>query len=439
MKRIIGLDVETSSLPFIHPWQSQAYLVAVGIVDEWGYKKTWVFNHDEAPCDVVQRVMIKHIQEEIDKSYRIVGHNLKFDLNWLRAIGIDFTKQKLFCTAHADYLINGQAKISYQLSDVSVRYRIPEKIDKVKMFWDAGYETRQIPLKILLPYLEQDCLNALAIYQRQVTILKEKGMVNLNYIQTEVMRVLSEIECTGMYSDKECAVKYVQEYSEKLTEIDFNLMDAFGWKVNLNSGDQLSAALFGGTIKRDGKEGYLTTKNVVYKEPYIFEYADGRTTPKTRNKTLKMFVWKTRKCIDDIPIEGIGFKPPRGSELKKEGYFSTDKGTIKQLKGRKRVQKDVIKLLLERSGVKKVLETFIGKNDDGIKGLVNKIQKDGCIHPQYNQSVTSTGRLSSKDPEIIVGVYKLCEFREHPNVKAWAILSETYTISTQKGVHDGRC
>lgn len=372
MARTLCIDVETSAIPIFKPWQAGSFLVAVGLADEYGFRQNWVFNHQELKGGVIQRPMIDQIQKEIDTSIRIVGHNLKFDLAWLRSIGLNFDKQRLYCTQLAEYLIRGQGPLSYSLDDCCKRHNIPTKIDKVKMYWESGYNTDEIPLHILLPYLTQDCISTLSLYQRQVPLLKRQAMERLFAVQSEALRVLADIEWNGMYADKAAAEGLIEEFKAKSAYIDRELTEMFGWDVNLNSGDELSAALFGGTIKRDGVEQYTQT---------------------LKNGTVKK---KTRKCVVETKVEGVGFTPPNGSAIKKEGFYSTSKDVITQLGGRKKVHKEIKELLMERSVTKKILETF--QNEDGVKGLVNKIEADKCIHPQYNQSVTRTGRLSSSSP-----------------------------------------
>lgn len=370
--RTIGLDVETTKVPRHHPWIEGALLVAVGIADETGYTKTWVFNHDDPSLACAkQGDMLVEIQDEIKSAGRIVGHNLKFDLNWMNLIGIDYSSCKLYCTMVTEYLLRGQKRGGLSLSDLSPYYGLPDKIDMVKTFWDAGYETTEIPLKILLPYLEQDCLNTLAIFQRQEPKIIAAGQVQLVKIQNETTRTLSNIEFNGMVFNRSTAERHVEDVKQKLAIVDTELKLAFGWDVNLNSGDELSVALFGGVLKREGTEW---------------------VSRELKNETK----YYERKCIIDKTMQGIGFDVPEGAELKKEGYFSTDKNILKQLKSKSKKHKAVKQWVLDRSQLSKALETFVGDGVD--KGLISKIRPDGRIHSSYNQCVTITGRLSSSNP-----------------------------------------
>lgn len=372
--RVIALDFETTTKPLLHPWIDGAYAVMLSIVDNTGFRKSWVFNHDELynhgddPCK--QADDIKEIQEEINRSDRMVGQHLKFDLNWLKHLNIDFSNIKLYCTKIADYIINGHARIGYSLNDICKRRGIQLKHDDVRMYWEQGYETSQIPLNILVPYCENDCDITLQVYYDQISDIKRLDLIRPVSLACNLMGLLSEIECTGMKADKDLGMILVSDIQQQLDLIDLGLKEKLG-DINLSSGDELSAALFGGILKRPGRE---------------------QVHRKLKSGKIKTY---TRKCVNEVPIDGAGFTPAKGTETKKKGYYQTNKGVIEQLGARTKVQKDIKKGLISRSAIAQSLESLWGENGTGI---INKIQSDGCIHPQYNQTVTVTGRLSSQDP-----------------------------------------
>lgn len=74
----------------------------------------------------------------------------------------------------------------------------------------------------------------------------------------------------------------------------------------------------------------------------------------------------------------------------KKGQYVTDEATLLALKSKH----PVIEKILNYRGYKKLLSTYI----DALPQLVNK--RTGHIHTSYNQAVTSTGRLSSSNPNL---------------------------------------
>mgnify|MGYP002622392447 CR=1 FL=1 len=74
----------------------------------------------------------------------------------------------------------------------------------------------------------------------------------------------------------------------------------------------------------------------------------------------------------------------------KTGQYVTDEATLQALKSKH----IVVEQILEYRGYKKLLSTYI----DALPQLIN--QRTGHIHTSYNQAVTSTGRLSSSNPNL---------------------------------------
>jgi DNA polymerase I-like protein with 3'-5' exonuclease and polymerase domains len=397
----VGFDVETSKRPRHLPYHEGSFLVNACLSWEDGSSRVLTFNHQEAP-DVNQFYCIQEIQSAFDEADRIVGHNLKFDLLWAKKLALNFENNKLFCTMIAEYLISGQTKQEYSLAAVSERRGIAQKLDKVKAFWEAGIETDEIPLDILEPYVKRDAENTLAIYLQQIKEIKEKGLVRLAALQMEVMRCLIDIEWAGMFVCCDRMEDIISDLSRKKRDLEVEIKEVIGWDCNLSSNDELSVALYGGTLMEEQKQPYVTTRNLTIKEPFIFTYKSGLQKKKYRNKILKELIVKTRKIKVPIYYEGLGFTPPKDSRVKKsigmeakESFYSTDKNTIKFLKARNKKQKKLLKLLNDYSVTNKAYQSFLGKGD---AGLANKIQPDGCVHPNYNQTVTTTGRLSSSEP-----------------------------------------
>lgn len=73
----------------------------------------------------------------------------------------------------------------------------------------------------------------------------------------------------------------------------------------------------------------------------------------------------------------------------KTGY-STDAEVLDQLEG----QHDIIEKIIEYRHIMKLKSTYI----DGLLNVIDS--KDGRIHSSFNQAVTSTGRISSTDPNL---------------------------------------
>ena len=74
----------------------------------------------------------------------------------------------------------------------------------------------------------------------------------------------------------------------------------------------------------------------------------------------------------------------------KTGQFVTSEEVLQQL----RHKHEIVGLILDHRGLKKLLGTYI----DNLPKLINP--RTGHIHTSFNQTVTATGRLSSSDPNL---------------------------------------
>jgi len=94
------------------------------------------------------------------------------------------------------------------------------------------------------------------------------------------------------------------------------------------------------------------------------------------------------KQIGEVLFETLAF----GGKAKKTktGQYSTSEDVLEGLKGKH----PIIEKILEQRGLKKLLSTYI----DALPELINP--RTGKIHTSFNQAVTSTGRLSSSNPNL---------------------------------------
>lgn len=363
----IAFDFETTRVPRHTPYVKNSFPVMLSACCDGVAVQSFVFNHSShLPGD---QGTVQAVKDLFGRATLLIGHNLKFDIHWLAALGLgtDVLNYPWYCTKVAEYLIHGQDKtVSTHLGDVSERYGIVSKIDKVAQYWDAGYETDEIPLSILQPYCEQDAINAYTIYQRQQPLIKELGLSRVVNLQMALTRELWWAEFNGMKFDVPLAQQFSAEYSARIKQIELDLSEITGYSINYDSSDQLSALLFGGSFKAEGEEWVI--------------------------RTFKNFSkYYPRACVVDVVLPGLGFVPPKGTEKNEKGGYSVNANTVLScLKSKNKKQKTVLELILERAKLKKAVSTYFD-------GLCDKVF-NGYLHPTFNQAVTATGRLSSSNP-----------------------------------------
>jgi DNA polymerase-1 len=95
------------------------------------------------------------------------------------------------------------------------------------------------------------------------------------------------------------------------------------------------------------------------------------------------------KQLSDLLFEKLGLDK-RKSRKTKTGGYSTDAATLEKLEGDHPVIADII----EYRTLAKLKSTYV----DALPSLVRK--DTGRVHTDFNQAITSTGRLSSSDPNL---------------------------------------
>lgn len=360
------IDTETSIIDKGHPFNPKAELVITGIMPcdkTWNQVDQTIFIYDK-----------QNLQEILSQFKVLLLFNAKFDLHHIRRnTNLDYDRFHIRDSQYAEFLITNQKHVMPSLNDIALKYLNETKIDIVKdQYWDKGIDTKYIPKNILETYLEKDLDLTRRCYQKQETILCDQNKIALYRLGCADLKVLQEMEYNGILYDKNTSLKKAQELDEKIK----NLTDAIVSyssipNFNVNSGDHISLLLYGGLYNYDVRVP-------------IGVFKTGKNTGLPRYKVLKQTL-EIPRLID--PLEG--------SELKKEGFYSTDEKTLLSLKPKDKKIKQLILDILEISKLEKLNGTYF-------KGLPKLIEEkewtDNIIHGQLNQCVAITGRLSSSKP-----------------------------------------
>lgn len=317
----------------------------------------------------------------------LVGHNIKFDLHYLRKHFPDhyynwvINGGTVWDTQIVEYLLSGQSKQYATLDSLSEQYGGELKDDRIKEYWNNGIDTEDIPVDELLPYLEGDVENTENIFLQQIDKVMDMNMMTLVNVQMEALLALQEMEWNGMAFDvRGAASESITLQSElalaeadALTIMKSYLPDNADFKeITPHSPSQLSLVLFGGDVR------------CVFEEPTHDE--DG--LPIRFKSGAKKGQVKTKKVKRKVPIKGMGLVSPNPKG--KTGYYPCDDATLAKLPI---VTGSIVEAIVKARTLKKDISTYY----DGYRQLTFS---DGMIHPNYNQCSTFTGRLSCTQPNL---------------------------------------
>jgi DNA polymerase-1 len=316
-----------------------------------------------------------YIEPYVDIAPIIVGHNLAFDLQWLKRISNGkLVLKNVWDTAIAEYVLSGQASKFPSLDELSAKYGLPAKDKRPEEMWDAGLDTTDIPLSILIPYCQQDIRNAEHIFLKQLTEAKDKGCLKLIMSLNDALMATTEMMYNGMKVDQKRLSAYKTIYEGRVAEAekDFNKACELKYKqiFDLNSPKQISTLLFGGEMTISKKEPCGTYKSGI---------KAGLVKYQTLDEVKKFPGEFNRFEAEALGIEKNSFGYTVGIE------------TIKKLKTHSRNL--FVDILSEHRLNDRQLSTyFVGTN--------NLLYPEGYIYHNINTTATSTGRYSSSEPNL---------------------------------------
>ena len=431
---ITVLDIETTFTKEGDPtpFNPENKLVSIGINDEYFF----FYHKDMQDMKKIQENK-KRVQEILDSSVLVVGHNLKFDMSWMYEFGFKYNG-KLYDTMLAEYIINRGVKgKSVSLKESCKRRQVSMKSDILANYMDEGYGIDEIPLEKLEEYGKQDVAITRQLYLTQVRLFNQPGNKSLKPtrdLMNDFLRVLIDMECNGNYIDLEELEKVEKELNEEYyllkNKISKIIQQVMGdTPINISSTEDLSKVIYSrkvhdkntwasifniGIDKRTNKpkrrpniseqeveQIILKHTEQVYKTiaeqctmcnglGYIRRIKKDGTQFKSTNKCPKcksagmLFVETEAKA-------GFNHKTNRVQDVS-QGGFKTDKETLNRISAiSEGALKEFVDSVIRYSAVETYLNTFI-------TGIKENIRDNKILHPSFNQHMTATGRLSSSKP-----------------------------------------
>ncbi|GHS91735.1 DNA polymerase I [Bacteroidia bacterium] len=322
-RRMISFDTETTG---IDPLTVELVGMSFAVDEGEAFYLPVPENPEEAKKLVGQ---FKQVLES-DKILKI-GQNVKYDIIVLRKYGID-VKGPLFDTMIAHYLINPELRHNMDyLAETYLSYQTVHIEELIGAKGKNQLNMRQVPLNEISDYASEDAditLKLKNIFEKKI---EENNLKQLFYdIEMPLVKVLADMEFTGVGLDAEALKLSSQELTAQLIDLENEICKMAGMVFNINSAKQVGEVLF-----------------------------------------------DRMKIIDK-------------AKKTKTGQYTTNEEVLESL----RSKHPIVGKLLEYRGLKKLLSTYI----DALPSLINP--NDGKIHTTFNQTVTSTGRLSSTNPNL---------------------------------------
>ena len=333
-----------------------------------------------------------------------VGWNLKFDLQIFELYGI-YVRGTVLDGMLMKYLLNEEKP--NDLKSMVRRY-LPEHGDyeKAEKFDKIPWDKK--PLEPLCKYGCQDTDYTLRLAMFFESKLIEIGMYPLfRHLIMPASRVLQHAEKTGLYLDRKFNQELLESYKPKIEQATSNCL-------NLPRVKKFSRWLVQERISK-----YLASIESELEDLDYHNPKDARKIASREQKisNIRAGVFTTKKELEltrevnlgstiDLPLllySEKGFKFPiiKYTKDKKTNLDtdkpSTDEDTLVELrltvKDPESPKAIFLDNLLELRGLKKMYTTYI-------EGWHDKVQDDDRIHGQFKIIGTTSGRLSSSEPNL---------------------------------------
>lgn len=333
-----------------------------------------------------------------------VGWNLKFDLQIFELYGI-YVRGTVLDGMLMKYLLNEEKP--NDLKSMVRRY-LPEHGDyeKAEKFDKIPWDNK--PLEPLCKYGCQDTDYTLRLAMFFESKLIEIGMYPLfRHLIMPASRVLQHAEKTGLYLDREFNQELLESYKPKIDQAKANCL-------NLPRVKKFSRWLTEQRISKYLESIESELEDMDYRDP-----ANKRKIASREQKisNIRAGVFTTKKELEltrevnlgspiDLPLllyskNGFNFPVIKYTKDKKTNSDtdkpSTDEDTLVELrltvKDSESPKAIFLDNLLELRGLKKMYTTYI-------EGWHDKVQDDDRIHGQFKIIGTTSGRLSSSEPNL---------------------------------------
>jgi len=179
------------------------------------------------------------------KDLRIIGENIKFDMEILAENGVEIDSPA-FDAMVAAYVLHPERK-TFSLGSLSTEY-LKHKMIPISDLIGSGarkISMREVLVEKVCRYSCEDADVTLRLKTILESELRDKGLDELFYkIEIPLIPILTRMEKNGVFVDRQLLGGMSQEFRERLDELSDQIYRMAGERFNLDSPKQLSAILF---------------------------------------------------------------------------------------------------------------------------------------------------------------------------------------------------
>jgi len=383
---------------------------------------------------------ISELQQVLDNTDLLVGHNLKSDLAWLFEIGLTYNGA-LWDTMIGEYILCRGRKWALDLATCCERRGTSlKKVDITADYLSNKLSYENIPLDDLIEYGKQDIQSTWELFLKQWELYEQEHNKCLKptlQMMNEMCLVLTHMERNGICIDRDEVLRVRKEYLDEKQKLEQRLQEIVATvmgdtPINLASTDQLSQLVYSRKVldKAEWAETFnigVEKRGAVLKPKRRPRMGKAEFVAAVKSGTERVYKTKASQCqtclgsgkVTKVKTNGEPFSKahackscsgsgivyqvlpqvaglccvPASVHWVAQAGFSTDKEHLEELAKvtGSALAKEFLTGMVRLNKIETYLSTFVD-------GILKNIRDNGILHTWFNQCVTATGRLSSSGP-----------------------------------------
>ncbi len=293
-------DLETTSLDF---WKGEIIGMGIAVNDELFYlpvrsekgKQNYSALNWQTIRDCLQPVFN---DPQIKKS----GHNIKFDLLFLKEAGMDFAgigDDSMLLS----YLLYPNRR-SHNLKELALALLNKKMVTFEELQVKDPQQLPGVELQKIASYCADDAYSSSLLVKKLKPELETYQLNSLyQEIELRLLPVLMEMEYQGIEIDVQFLNNCRQQLQQLIKRCEEEIFSLAGYELNLNSQQQLGVLLFEKLKlpvgKKTRKSGALSTDNEVLESLRAYPVVEKIITYRTARKLLSTYVERLLERIDE--------------------------------------------------------------------------------------------------------------------------------------------
>ena len=306
-----------------------------------------------------QKALLWHINNVLDCGGFLIGHAIKFDLQWMARAGLDLHKVLVYDTLLGDFVRAGNRRWPLDLDSVKQRYGGPGKTRLVNALISGGVCPSEIPEELLKARVIKDVKDTLHVFFAQRAALQAEGKLAVQYTRCLYTPVLADMETKGNKLDRD---RVYEEHERATRELA-----AVTRELNRFTREKIEKLPDEHPLRKLCVADTLNPRSIPQMAYFVYDVLGFHEKTDRKGKPVRNA--KSRRFPNGVPM--------------------VDEDTLLSLGARNATQQRFIELK-KRAGS---LASELSKTLHFYKGTVDEY--DGVWYASFNQSVAQTHRLTS--------------------------------------------